>query len=139
VVGYTGIKADTTTLVKKVAELKSNNPKVVDKIFDLITLIVEEAKRSVKLAKVARLGELANLNQGLLDSLGANTRELSDLILASRFAGAYGGKLSGAGGGDCMIAFVAKNKKLKVEKSISKNQGTVLRIKTAAEGVRLEK
>ncbi len=138
-VGYTGVKADTTTLVKKVAELKKIKPKVVNSIFNLIVLIVEDAKKLLKKANCEELGRLANLNQGLLEALGISTFELSNLIYASRGAGAFGAKLSGAGGGDCMIAFAPPTKTSKIKKAIEKHGGTFLPVKTGAEGVRVEK
>jgi mevalonate kinase len=50
------------------------------------------------------LGKLMNVNHGLLDALGVGTSELSALVYAARNAGAYGAKITGAGGGGCMVA-----------------------------------
>jgi len=138
VVGYTGIKADTTTLVKNVGVLYKDNSKEVGMIFDIIGDIVENAKKAILKNDYQRLGQLANMNQGLLDSLGVNTKELSNLIFAAREAGAYGAKLSGAGGGDCMIAFLDNKAKIALEKHISKKGGMIIHVKTGAEGVRVE-
>jgi len=139
VVGYTGIKADTVTLVKKVAELRKEKSKIIGFIFELIALIVEDAKGSLQKGDYGRLGELANLNQGLLDAIGVNTKELSDLIFASRLAGSFGGKLSGAGGGDCMIAFASRKCRKGVESAIKAAGGTILTVKAGEKGVRIEK
>ena len=136
VVGYTGIKADTPTLVRKVEEENRKYPKTIEKIFEAITLITEEAKDILERRDWVKLGDLMNLNQGLLDSLGVNTKVLSSLIYAAREAGAFGAKLSGAGGGDCMIALVDNQTREAVERAIDKAGGKVLRIKTGAEGVR---
>jgi mevalonate kinase len=46
-----------------------------------------------------------NINQGLLDSLGVNTLELSNLVYEARNAGAIGSKITGAGGGGSIIAY----------------------------------
>lgn len=139
VVGYTGIKADTATLVKEVAFLKKSKPRIVSSIFRTIDFIVGDARRLIVNGNFKRLGELANINQGLLDSLGVNTTKLSNLIIAAKDAGAYGAKLSGAGGGDCMIAFVPERKRKFVEKAIEKAGGKVISVKNGAEGVRIEK
>lgn len=80
-----------------------------------------------------------DFNQGLLDSIGVNTKELSKLIFAAREAGASGAKLSGAGGGDCMIALVHKDCKKKVELAIKNAGGQIINILNAANGVRIEK
>lgn len=138
VVGFTGVKADTATLVRKVARLKESHPEIVDNIFNVVNLTVERAKTALEQGDFEKVGELMNLNQGLLESLGVNTKVLSDLIFAARGAGAYGAKLSGAGGGDCMIAFAPKYKLKKVKASINKAGGKVLNVKLNAEGVRVE-
>ncbi len=73
--------------------------------------LVEKA-REVILAEYDReikfqlLGRLMNINHGLLDALGVSTKSLSDLVYASREAGALGAKITGAGGGGCMYALV---------------------------------
>jgi mevalonate kinase len=138
VVGYSGVKADTVTLVNKVNLLRKRNPQIIDSIFNSIEKVVGHARVSLVGKRYKHLGELANINQGFLESLGVNTRILSNLLFAARQAGAYGAKLSGAGGGDCMIAFVDATSRRRVEIAIKKAGGTVLRVKTGAEGVRLE-
>lgn len=138
VVGYTGIKADTPTMVKKVASLRENNKKLVDSIFDQISLLTNKAKTVLLRGNFKKTGELMNLNQKLLDALGVNTKELSGLIIAARETGAWGAKLSGAGGGDCMIAFVKEEKRKAVESALQKAGGRVIKVRSNAEGVRTE-
>jgi len=138
VAGYTGIKADTPTLVRKVNRLYEKYPKIVNQIFDDIAQIVKKAKKEAIKQNYKALGELMNINQGLLDSLGVNISQLSRLNSAARNAGAYGAKLSGAGGGDCMIALVGKTEKSRVVEEMRKNGKGVLLVETNAEGVRIE-
>lgn len=138
VVGYTGIKADTTKLVGKVAKLYKRNKNEVKEIFNLITLVTEKARYCIENCKYRRLGELMNINQGLLESLGVNTIELNNLIYAARSAGAYGAKLSGAGGGDCMIALSSGVNRERIERLIKKRGGWSINAETGAEGVRVE-
>ncbi|KPJ70292.1 hypothetical protein AMJ51_02340 [Microgenomates bacterium DG_75] len=138
VVGYTGIKADTPTVVKKVAVLKQNNQKLVGSLLAQISLLTNQARKSLLQGDFRKTGELMNLNQGMLDALGVNTKELASLIFAAREAGAWGAKLSGAGGGDCMIALVPKEKRLKVEKAIKKAGGKVIKVEPNAEKAKLE-
>jgi len=139
VVGYTGIKADTATLVRKVAGLHKNNKKKVDEIFDSIEKLVRAAKIALENTDYPKLGELMDENQKLLYKLSVSTPELDNLIGSARQTGAFGAKLSGAGGGDCMIALADKSKTAKVKKAIEKSGGVVLDVKFNAEGVRIEK
>jgi mevalonate kinase len=60
------------------------------------------------------------------------------MIAAARDAGAYGAKLSGAGGGDCMIAVCLEEKKKAVSQAIKKAGGTIINVETNAKGAKLE-
>ena len=137
VVGYTGVKADTPTLVRQVAELKRHQSTKVKRIFDQITVIVDQAKKEMEAGNWVGLGKLMNKNQKLLQSLGVSSVELDNLIKAGLKAGAEGAKLSGAGGGDCMIAMIDGKKRNRVEKAIGLAGGKVLRVKLGAEGARI--
>ena len=44
---------------------------------------------------------------------------------AARDAGAYGAKLSGAGGGDCMIAVASNHKTLTVKKQLQCRRASI--------------
>jgi len=139
IIAYSGTKADTTTMIAKVADLTQKHPQIVKKTYDLVENVVENAKKAIKNSDLKTLGELFNINQGYLESLGVSTPKLSALIYAAREAGAYGAKLSGAGGGDCIIALAPPSKVSQVEKAITKAGGKIIKVKTNAEGVRLEK
>ncbi|MBP9670434.1 mevalonate kinase [Candidatus Woesebacteria bacterium] len=137
VVGYTGIKADTSTLIRQVAELKRNEG-WVEAVFGDIADLVNRAKKLFMTKDFVQLGKLMNKNQKLLSTLNVSSVELDKLIKSTKEAGAYGAKLSGAGGGDCMIAFV-DNKYIEiVGKSIEQAGGVWMKVKTGAEGVRIE-
>jgi mevalonate kinase len=60
------------------------------------------------------------------------------MIYAARNAGAYGAKLSGAGGGDCMIALAPEDKRKAVEKAITAAGGQVLQVEVNAKGVAIQ-
>ena len=79
-----------------------------------------------------------NFDQEYLRDLGVSSEKLEDLIVAAKGAGAWGAKLSGAGGGDCMIAIASEDKKARVEQAIEQAGGQVMRVQTHAEGVRVE-
>jgi len=138
VIGYTGIKADTVTLVQKVTDLKAKKLLLVEKIFDEISKLIVEAKVSFEKEDYEKLGKLMDRDQSLLERLGVSSMELNVLIQAARGAGAYGAKLSGAGGGDCMIAFVDPKRRNEVEKTIERKGGMIINARTGAQGVRKE-
>ena len=138
VVGYTGIKADTPTLIRMVANLKVHKKNNVDGIFDQITGMVEQARGLIESNLWLELGELMTENQKLLRKLQVSTVELEKLISAALGGGAYGAKLSGAGGGDCMITLVSDANKKTVVENINSAGGKVLPVELNAQGVRIE-
>ena len=80
-----------------------------------------------------------NINHGLLESLGVGTRELSELVYAARNAGgAYGAKLTGAGGGGCMIALPKPGPRDALMAALRQARGSAFAVKTGCEGVRQE-
>lgn len=139
VVGYTGIKADTPTLVRQVADFYRKKKEFASGLFTSIGKIVDEGRSALSKGNFEKLGLLMNENQDILQELGVGSPMLDKLIKASRKAGAYGAKLSGAGGGDCMVAVVNRETKRSVEQAIEKAGGEVLRVGMKAEGVRNEK
>ena len=126
VVGYSGIKANTVTMVKKVAKLTQKQS-----MFIKIGQLVDEAKKYLMAQDWENLGKAMNQNQIFLKQLGVSNPQLDRLIQTARMAGAWGAKLSGAGGGDCMIALHSDGVqgKLKIEKAIKAAGGEVIRVK----------
>ncbi|MCL2157642.1 MAG: mevalonate kinase [Methanobrevibacter sp.] len=105
VIGYTMKHGNTGKMVKSVKALKNKYPKIFNPIIKTIGEITDEAKVAIVNNDKKRLAELMNCNQGLLDSLGVNTKELSRMVYISRKHGAIGSKLTGAGGGGSIIAY----------------------------------
>jgi len=139
VVCYSGVKADTPTLIRQVAELKRKHPIKVKRAFDRIELIVWQAKKFLVWGKWMKAGELMNENQKILEELGVSTLKLEKLIRVALKAGAWGAKLSGAGGGDCIMAICSAGARLKVEKALVKAGGEIIKVKLNSQEARWEK
>lgn len=126
IVGYSGTKADTVTLMKSVIKKFADNPKRLQEIYNEIETIVKKGKQAIENSNWQQSGQLMNENQKLLEELGVSTPKLNAMIKAALANGAYGAKLSGAGGGDCMIAFVPADKLKSVENAITKTGGKII-------------
>lgn len=135
VVGYSGIKADTVTVMQQVRERFKHSVTEEDRLYSEIGLLVDQAKEALLKNDFVTVGTLMNKNHIYLQQLGVSIPKLDAMIDASLQAGAYGAKLSGAGGGDCMIALVAEDKKHAVEVAIEKAGGQVLHVLPNAEGI----
>lgn len=138
VVGYTGIKADTVTLVQQVNSRLSHYPSLMNTVFDLSWILVKKGKQLLQSQNWSKFGELMDLHQGLSYTMGVSSCQLEKQIMAARQAGALGAKLSGAGGGDCMLALVSDENRAQVEQSIKDVGGEVLVVDLLAPGVRVE-
>lgn len=136
VIGYTGIERSTKILVQNVRSLKEKFPEIVNPIVKDVGKITREAKR--RLENNQDIGELMDINHGLLAALGVSTEKLNELVYAARKAGARGAKLTGAGGGGCMIAYTPKNAE-KVARAIEACGCIALRAPISKEGARVEK
>ena len=71
---------------------------------DAIEALVLQGQRALEDGELGRLGQLMELNQKLLNALLLSTAKLEAMCTTARNAGALGAKLTGGGGGGCMIA-----------------------------------
>ena len=139
VVGYTKMPHDTKSEVEKVQDLKKRYSDLVDPIFQAIGAISERAVSLILEQNLVELGRLMNVNHGLLGALGVSTRELAELVYAARGAGgALGAKLTGAGGGGCMIALPGSAGIDALMVALRQARGDAFSVVTGCEGVRLE-
>jgi mevalonate kinase len=138
VIGYSGEKVSTTNLVEEVEKLRYQYPEIIELIFKAMGSIANTARSAILQNNWQTSGHLANINQGLLESLGVSSPNLDQPIQAARQAGALGAKLSGAGGGDCMFAIIDEKDRISVEWAIEESGAQVLKLGTNTEGVRLE-
>ncbi len=138
VVGFSGVKADTPTIVAEVAKKYEEQREKVSRIFAAIAKLTTDAKAKTEEGDWERVGKLMDFNQEYLRDLGVSSERLESLIVAAKGAGAWGAKLSGAGGGDCMIAMVPPEKQPDVSRAIEQAGGKVIHITPQAVGVRRE-
>jgi mevalonate kinase len=104
VVGHSGEQGSTRETVASVGRQHARNPAKLDQIFDGIEALVANGRSALQAGELWRLGQLMILNQKLLTSMMLSTSRLSEMCQAAEQAGALGAKLTGGGGGGCMIA-----------------------------------
>ncbi len=135
VIGYTDTRGNTGKLVASVRIKRDIYPEIINPLINSIESVVEEAKEAILNNDKRRIGELMNINHGLLDALGVNTKELSNMVYTSRNAGAFGSKITGAGGGGSIIAYCPEG----IEEIISalKKNENALKADISKEGVKI--
>jgi len=138
IIGDVGKERSTGEMVARVNELKKRYPYVIDKITKAGGEIVTRGIEALKASDLETLGELMNINHALLYALGVSNEELEKLVYAARKAGALGAKLTGAGGGGCIIALTGQDKLEDVAEAIEQSGGKAIITRKTEEGVRIE-
>lgn len=105
-IGNTGQASSTRSMVEAVARLRERRSDTTKKTFDAIHTLVKNARLAIEAGDRNAVGQLLDLNQMLLSGLFVSTPEIEQLCSAARGAGAFGAKLTGAGGGGCVVALV---------------------------------
>jgi mevalonate kinase len=130
VIGDTGIIANTKTLLAALGERKKNAPDKYARILRDARKIAEEAAAILEKLDPQKIGALMNRNQGLLREAEVSCPELDLLVDTCRSAGALGAKLTGSGGGGCMLALTpGKDLQEKVASAIEAQGFQALRTK----------
>jgi len=98
---------------------------------EALALIAREALHEFDLKKV---GKLMDQNHSLLREIEVSHEKLDYLVDVARKQGAYGAKLTGGGGGGCMVALTpGKELQERVAKAIEKEGYEVLRTRIGVE------
>ncbi|MFB6129483.1 MAG: mevalonate kinase [Salinigranum sp.] len=145
VVGFDGGAGDTGELVAGVRALREEFGFAADTV-EAIGDVVRTGERLLSRADpgvppapdlLSKLGRLMNFDHGLLSALGVSARSLDDMVWAAREAGAHGAKLTGAGGGGCVVA-VDPTDATETALSLTPGCEDAFRAELAAGGVRAE-
>ncbi len=130
VIGSTDKVANTKAMVEGVAERKKQNPTKYNPLFKRAEEIAVEGRKALEAHDLKKLGELMNENHTLLQGIEVSSKELDFLVNIAREQGAYGAKLTGGGGGGCMVALTpSKALQERVAKAMEKLGFEVLRTK----------
>jgi hydroxymethylglutaryl-CoA reductase len=104
VIGLTGVRSLTARTVGMVRTAWTKNPSRYDSIFTQIDALALAGADALRRGDLDELGDLMNINQGLLNALQVSSPEVEALVDVARRAGALGAKLTGGGGGGAIIA-----------------------------------
>ncbi|WP_135822518.1 mevalonate kinase [Halostella litorea] len=143
VIGFDGGAGDTGKLVAGVRELREEYGFAADTVGTIGDIVAEGERVLADAAEdpdggwLAELGDLMDFNHGLLESLGVSSRSLDAMVWAARDAGAHGAKLTGAGGGGCIVA-LDETEETETALKFTPGCEEAFRAELATEGVRAE-
>jgi len=139
VIGNTKVGRSTGELVARVRNMKEHYPIISNLIIRTGGKIALDAVEALKKGDLQTVGELMNINHALLCAVGVSHEALERLVYASRKGGALGAKLTGGGGGGCMIALAQRDKLKRVAKAIERVGGEAFIARKTDEGVKVER
>jgi mevalonate kinase len=102
----TGLKHSTGELVSIVNRFRKNNLREFKDISNKYSRICGIAIKALEDGNLLSIGKLMNENQILLERIGVSTPEVKKIINLSMKYGAIGSKLTGAGGGGCVLSLI---------------------------------
>jgi len=130
IIANTGIVANTKEMVFGVAERKKKYPEKYNPLFKQAEVLVHKARTALEQFDLKRVGELMNESHTLLQGIEVSCKELDYLVKLARDNGAYGAKMTGGGGGGCIVTLTpGKELQEKVASAIEKEGFKVLRTK----------
>jgi mevalonate kinase len=104
VICSTGIVANTKAMVEGVAERKEADPARYNPLFSQAEDLAVAGRKALEAGDLVEVGKLMNENHKILQEIGVSSVELDYLVDVARKQGAIGAKLTGGGGGGCMVA-----------------------------------
>jgi mevalonate kinase len=103
-VAVAGPAVSTRLMVESVAAFKATDPRRFEFLIQSIHAVVHEVRVALLLGRARELGALLDENHRLVSALGVSTPGLDAACQQARDAGAFGAKLTGGGGGGCVLA-----------------------------------
>ncbi|MBS7623117.1 mevalonate kinase [Candidatus Bathyarchaeota archaeon] len=137
VIGNTGASRSTGDLVSRMGHRIQMGDMDLMRMSDAVGQITLKAFEAYMRRDFHQLGQLMDENHELLRQAGVSTSQLDNLVEAARDAGAFGAKLTGAGGGGCMIALCRPDEGGRVSKAIEAAGGRSYSVAVDRVGVRI--
>jgi len=103
-IGKTGASSSTREMVEGVARIKERQPEAFAQTLAAFRTLVDNARLAIESGDLRAVGQLMDLAQMLLAGWMLSTDAIEELCAAARDAGSLGAKLTGSGGGGCIVA-----------------------------------
>ncbi|RDI45181.1 mevalonate kinase [Aquicella lusitana] len=101
---YAGFKTPTVEAIKRVQQQFSAHPDLFRHISNSIGQCAFSGMHAARKAEWSKLGEIMNIQQGMMEALGVSLPILRDMVEELRKQpGMLGAKISGSGLGDCVV------------------------------------
>jgi mevalonate kinase len=101
---YSGFKTPTKDAILQVKNRFAKHLSLFTSITNSIGQCAIEGASTLRCRDLQKLGEIMNIQQGMMEALGVSTIQLQQMVYELRsLSGILGAKISGSGLGDCVI------------------------------------
>lgn len=123
----------TSEVVERVRKFKEKNEELFASLYKQESSLIQDALLSLQKNDLLTLGSIMTKNQVFLEQIGVSTDKL-DLLVREAKKTSFGAKITGAGGGGCIIVLVDKSN-LNQTLTNLKNHGEVFATKIDYRGI----
>ncbi|MEJ7640570.1 MAG: mevalonate kinase [Candidatus Nitrosocosmicus sp.] len=116
----TGIPHNTSEMVNKVKKVKENDAEYFSMLCKQYESIFGSSLKSLKTKNLESLGTLMDENHSILKKLSLSNPVIEKVIKICQSGGTYGTKITGSGGGGCLLSLVDKKDKTLVKRLLKK-------------------
>ena len=118
----TGLRHSTGALVSSVRRIRDNNIALFEDLATRANRICLNAVAAIKAGNEKEIGMLMTENHTLLQKIGVSNKKIDQIIDICIDNGAFGAKLTGAGGGGSIIALMPPKNQLNIIDEIKMNR-----------------
>ncbi len=104
IVAFSGAGHSTSKMIKRFSKAQHSLPSTFSSLVQSSSTLAENAASAIASGDLTTLAAILNFNQCVLSSLGVSSVVLDSLVEAALDAGCIAAKLTGGGGGGCVIA-----------------------------------
>lgn len=116
----TGIPHNTSEMVNKVKKIKENDAEYFSILCKQYESIFGSSLKSLETKNLEILGTLMDENHSILKKLSLSNPVIEKVIKICQSGGTYGTKITGSGGGGCLLSLVDKKDKTLVKRLLKK-------------------
>ena len=135
-VSYSGKSRSTRGQINTVAQMKERRPSMFDTLSGGVSWLSLAAAEKLASGDLPGLGRLLTLNHAVLGTVGVSTDTLDEMVDTLVSLGAYGAKLTGAGGGGSVLAVAPEAKEKSIVSGLSARGFETFKVSVPSEGVK---
>jgi mevalonate kinase len=137
-----GISHDTFEMIAKVKKIKDNDHKLFSILCKEYERIYDYSIHYLKSKNLEKLGVLMNENHSILKKLSISNSVIDRIVNICQAGGTFGTKITGSGGGGCVLSLIDTNEKTLVSrllKSLDELKLNYFFVSPESDGFKLEK